>query len=185
MARHSGKKIAIALGVGLPLIAVFLVGFWRIASKPDGEVLAEFPLESGRVALRQGFRERGYVDLVVEEGDGSLRWHEPLFGVQERTVVANTESDLVVLRVFEARGNPAVHAFSLSNGEFQWRVPLNLESDPTAPSLRAQGANVIVLDVQGELELAPDGSTVREEGALRVDDQGVDQAIEARRRAQQ
>lgn len=183
MARHSGKKLAIALAVGLPLIAVFLVGFWRFASKPDGEVLAEFALESGRVALRQGFRERGYVDLVVEEADGALRWHEPLFGVQERTVVALPGADLVVLRVSEARGNPAVHAFSLSSGEFQWRVPLNLESTPVdPPSLRIQGENIVVEDEGGVLELAPDGTTVHDEGALRVDDQGVDEAIQARRR---
>ncbi len=150
-----------------PLSALLAVGLWYMGKDPKGPILTIAAIDGEQAAvLRRGFEERGYIHLVVVDREGDARWSEALFGVLDPPSVAAAGGQVFV-RVSEARGNPALHAFDVETGAFAWKAdPADPAAEPVsfgAPSLFAteeaiwelagqDPVVVSVFDLAGELK---------------------------------
>jgi len=129
--RRSGKPLAIGVLVLICGGVAFALSMWFWGREPHGPIETIAVVDDARVAvLRQGFEERGYTHLGVWNAAGDMIWSEALFGVQDDPELSVT-SELVLLLVTEARGNPALHAFDLETGQFRWKVEQDPEGEPS------------------------------------------------------
>lgn len=130
--RRSGKPLAIGLLVLIAGGVAFALSMWFWGREPHGPIAALAPVDGSRVAvLRQGFEERGYTHLGVWNAEGEMVWSEALFGVQDDPGLS-VAADRVLVLVTEARGNPALHAFDLETGAFEWKVAQEPEGAPSS-----------------------------------------------------
>jgi hypothetical protein len=145
--RYNGRKVAIGLASILAIGVTTAVTLWHLGKDPKGPIIAIAGIDAENAAvLRRGYEERGYIHLLSLNRDGDVRWSGALFGLQEPEVLAVSEGRVFV-RVTEARGNPAMHAFDATTGQHAWSIDSARQGNPIAPPVPPLHAREVVWEI--------------------------------------
>lgn len=133
--RYSGRVVALSVAAVLITGVTTAVTLWHLGKDPKGPILAVAGIDAeSAVALQRGYEDHGYVHIVGMDTDSDVGWSQALFGLQEPIALA-VGSGRALVRVTEARGNPALHAFDVENGHHLWSIEPARQGEPIAPPL--------------------------------------------------
>lgn len=145
--RYNGRVVALTVAAVLITGVTTAVTLWHLGKDPKGPVLAVAGIDAeNAVVLQRGYEDHGYVHIVGMNTDGDVAWTQALFGLQEPISLAVSEGRALV-RVTEARGNPALHAFDVENGHHFWSIDPERQGEPIAPPLPPLHARDVVWEI--------------------------------------